>query len=138
MTSKYSRAGGVRESLAYLSSNQSADLPYSGTVNGLTNLIDIDVRDMRRIMIQVKPGANPLTGFEVHAQSATDADFVPFLAVASDYTSPQGILIGASGDLTTLAANTAGWLLMDVSGIATLRLKANGTNAPLAVKWGAN
>lgn len=42
----------------------------------------------------------------------------------TDFTSPAGLIIAASGDLTLQAANTTGWLVMDADPFTELRFYA--------------
>lgn len=47
---------------------------------------------------------------------------ITLASAGADFTSPAGIVVDASGDLTALAANTTGWVLLDVRGLTDLVL----------------
>jgi len=55
--------------------------------------------------------------------------FVTLLSVAADYTSPAGIVVDASGDLTILGAGATGWLILDVLGFNRIKLQASANVA---------
>jgi len=79
-----------------------------------------------------------LDAFQVQI-GVSDAQLFTVASAASDYTtSIQWPLKGCSVDLTTLAKNTRGLLVMDVLGINQVRLKASsatGSDTNLDVYW---
>lgn len=73
--------------------------------------------------------------------SPDGTNFETAFGVSGDYTSPTGILIGTSGDLTILAADATGWFILDCSGIDQIRCqaKADSTNSVgVTGLWSAN
>lgn len=104
-----------------------AAVSVAGTGN--TTLLDLNVRDLERIVCYISVATQALDAFIISG-SAETADqssptFFTLYSAASDYTSPSGLLIGASGDLTTIAASGTGWFIMDVRGLAQVRLQAS-------------
>jgi hypothetical protein len=85
-----------------------------------------------------------LTAFTVEGNldpAEASGNFFTLASAAVDYTTPEGPILGASGDLTTAAAGggtTVHWLRMDVDGLHTIRLKAASTSASIAGRWVLN
>lgn len=93
----------------------------------------------RRILWVAFTTTVALTAFTVEGSldpgEASGAYFT-LASAAIDYTTPEGPILGASGDLTTAAGGaTVHWLRMDVDGLHTIRLKAASTNASVAGRW---
>ena len=66
-----------------------------------------------------------LDAFVIQAQFHPGAAFDTLYSAAADFTTPIGILVAASGDLTAQAVG-AGWFIMDVAGISAVRVLASG------------
>jgi len=97
---------------------------------GNTNLLDMDVSQLARIALEIKnTGANAFDAFIVQGKVHVDGAFVTILSVAADYTTPAGIVVDASGDLTILAAGTTGWLILDALSFIAIRLQASANVA---------
>lgn len=100
-------------------------------VAGLTTILEIDdVADLVRIFVQItNDGGFAFDAFQVQGKFHTDGAYVALYSAAAAFTSPAGLIVGASGDLTTLANGTTGWFVMEVRGLKSLRLQAsaNGT-----------
>ncbi len=78
--------------------------------------------------------------FEIQA-SSDGTNFDTLYSASGDYTSPSGLLIGCSGDLTILAADAVGWFILDVKGIHSIRVQASAnTTQSVGVTgtWSAN
>jgi len=89
---------------------------------------DLDVAGLGKVMVHISVAANDLDQFEIHA-SVDGSVFEELYSSAGDYTSPTGILVGTSGDLTTIAAAATGWYIMDVRGIKSIRHILSGDGA---------
>lgn len=90
------------------------------------DLIELDVSQVARLAIEIKnEGANAFDAFLVQGKVHPDGNYVPLLSVASDYTTPAGIVVDASGDLTALGAGVTGWLILDVLGFNKIKLQAS-------------
>lgn len=89
-----------------------------------------------RISVGLTVAVAPLTGFMIQMQPNESAAWQTLYSANTDYTRPSGVLVGASGDLTTLAVGT-GWFIMDIHGMYAVRiLAASGGTATLAVDVG--
>ncbi len=98
--------------------------------------IALDVRGLDRITVQLTVAMEALTGFAIKGKTTDDAAADTLYSAAGDFTSPRGLLVGASGDLTTLAVGT-GWFVMDVTGYEEIVMTAtSGGTARLAVRAG--
>lgn len=100
---------------------------------GNTTLITIDCRGKEQIYVELQPVTQNLDAFIVAARPHADGTFNTLYSVAADFTSPAGLIIGASGDLTTLAAGATGWFIMDVSSLRDVRLSASAAADSSAV-----
>ena len=91
-----------------------------------------------RLFVELPLTVAALTGFAIKARATPDADYVTLYDVPGDFSSPKGILIGASGDLTSLSAASTGWFIMDVRGLESVQIYAtSGGTASLAAHMGA-
>ena len=81
---------------------------------------DLDCAAYSRVMVYFSMAANDLDQFEISA-STDGTNFVDLYTSAADYLSPTGVLLGTSGDLTTVASGAAGWYLLDCTGINSIR-----------------
>lgn len=72
-----------------------------------------------------------LTGFTIAARpTPSQLASVTLYSTAADYTSPTGLLVGTSGDLTTQAVGT-GWFIMDVSSTYNVELYAQSAGSAI-------
>ena len=96
------------------------------TASGLATLLELtDVRSLVRLFFQVTAGNQNFDAFEVQVKLHPDAGYVTMFSVAADFTTPAGLLVDASGDLTTLATTATGWFIMDLRGLYGLRVQAS-------------
>ncbi len=102
---------------------------FSATItnSGATEICRFAVNG-RRIGAEVLVATNTLAAFEIHAQFHPNGAFISLFSTSGHYTSPSGVLVGASGDLTGQVAGS-GFFLMDVDGISQLLIKANSASA---------
>lgn len=105
----------------------SDSIDVSVAVSGLTTILEVQVQSLSRMFIEVLPVTNNLDAFQVQVRANQSGNYITLLSAAGDFTAPTGILAGASGDLTTLAAAATGWLLLDVFGFEAIRLQASAT-----------
>lgn len=106
------------------------------TVPGSSTLmLSIDCIGLERIFVQLQSATAALTNLTIKARANPDASAVTIASAAADFTSPSGLIVGASGDLTVL--NGSGWFLMDVRAIERVDLYAtSGGTATLAAQVG--
>jgi hypothetical protein len=117
--------------------------PNSRTVVSLTNLakaltatlsegtlLEIaSLTGVRRLWASFSVTVHDLNAFAVQAKFHPSGPYVTVRSAAGDFTTPKGILIDASGDLTILAANATGWLDLDVTGMQAVRIQAKSASA---------
>lgn len=97
---------------------------------GNTDIITLDVSQVSRLAIEiVNAGANAFDAFIVQGKVHPDGAFVTLLSVTADYTTPAGIVVDASGDLTVLGAGVTGWLILNVLGFNKIKLQASANVA---------
>lgn len=98
-------------------------------VAGLTTLgAAIDVSNYDQIMVVVDntdAAAIVFDAFEIQASVDGGSNFETLYSAAGDYTSPAGLLVDASGDLTVLAAAARGWFVLNCGAIDQLRIQAS-------------
>lgn len=117
-------------------------------VAGLTTIgAAINVSDFSRIKVVIDnsddtgSAAILFDAFQIQASVDGGSNFETLFSAASDYTSPKGILVGASGNLTVLAADATGWFILDVGGLDQIRVQASAdTTQSVGVTgtWSAN
>lgn len=92
----------------------------------------------KRLFVELVNTVAPLTGFAIKARPTAGAAYVTLYDTAGDFLVPRGVLVGASGDLTTLAAAATGWFIMDTEGMESVQIYAtSGGTASLAANMGA-
>jgi hypothetical protein len=111
----------------------------AAVVPGVSTLIGtIHTHGAKRLFVELPLTVAPLTGFAIKARATPSADYVTLYNAAGEFTNPSGLLVGASGDLTTLAAAATGWFIMDVEGLESVQIFAtSGGTASLAAYMGA-
>lgn len=112
---------------------RAANLAVSVPASGNTTLLQIPVRGLERIFVQFDVSSFNLDAFIIGARCSEDAATSTLYSSAGSYTSPTGLLIGASGDLTAVAAAGSGWFIMDVRGLFEVTIQASATGGTAAV-----
>jgi hypothetical protein len=115
-----------------------SNVGVSVAASGNTTLLQIPVSGLERIFVQFDVTTNNLDAFLIRARASLDATTTTLYSVAADYTSPAGLMVGASGDLTTVAAAASGWFIMDVRGLydVTIQASASGGAATVTIYAG--
>ena len=108
------------------------NLAVSVAATGNTDLLIIPCLGLDRIMVEFAVTVQALDAFIIQAKATMAAAFVTLYSVTTDYTSPKGLLIGASGDLTLQGAGTTGWFIMEVSGLTEIKVQASANVAGAA------
>ncbi len=106
----------------------------------LTTVATFPGANIERGLIDVAVATTALDQFVIQIRSNVNASYQTIYSAGSDFTSPVGIMVGASGDLTALTAGTSGWVMLDVFGIESIRLRAAraaGSDAVVTIKVGA-
>ena len=111
---------------------RSSNTALSVAATGNTTLLDLDVKDIERVFVQIAPTVQALDAFVVQIQPHSDGAFSTIASAAGDFTTPTGLMVGASGDLTTLAAAATGWFILDTRGLARVKILASANAAGAA------
>ncbi len=111
---------------------QAENVALSVAATGNTVLLDLNVKDIERIFVQIKPTVQALDAFLIQIAPHSEGDYVTIASAAGDFTAPTGLLVGASGDLTTLAAAATGWFIMDTRGLSRVKISASANVAGAA------
>jgi hypothetical protein len=117
--------------------------PTSGTfsnadVDTSEDLATIKTWGCERLAISFVVGAANLSAFTVEYQFNSDGGWASIASATANYTTPAGVIIKASGDLTGAASgSTVHYLILDVRGAYAVRLKAAGTSSTVTGHYGA-
>jgi hypothetical protein len=104
-----------------------------------TSVVAIGVEHFHRLGLEISnqngAGDHTLNKFEVWAKTHLDGDDFKVASVSADFTTPKFPVLWASSDLTTLAKNSQGFLLLDVTTFRQVTIKAagNGGTSTLSV-----
>ena len=111
---------------------RASNTALSVAASGTTTLLELDVKDIERIYVQIAPTVQALDAFSVQILPHSSGAYSTIASAAADFTSPTGLIVGASGDLTTLAAAATGWFIMDTRGLARVKITASANVAGAA------
>lgn len=95
----------------------------------LTILDTIVVTDYDALAVHIDNADVTFDQFEIAGNVVRDGTFEILFNAAVDFTSPAGIMIGASGDLTALANGAQGWFLLYPKGFYSIRVRAASSGA---------
>jgi hypothetical protein len=102
-------------------------------IDSLEEVIVISTKEFERLWITFVVGAANLSAFSVDFRVHPAGDWVAIANVAADFTTPEGPVLGASGDLTTAAFGaTVHFVSLDVQAVESVRLRAAGTSSTIA------
>lgn len=107
---------------------EASNLALAVPASGNTTLLEIPVKGLERIFVQFDVTSNAFDAFIISARASRDASYAVLYNAAGDFLVPQGLLLGASGDLTTQAVGS-GWFIMDVRGLNEVKVEASGNGA---------
>ena len=76
----------------------------------LTTILTIDTKHSHQIGVEITEtgGANALDQFVINARFHGGGAYSTLYNASADFTSPSGLMVGASSDLTALAASATG------------------------------
>jgi hypothetical protein len=131
MAQSSSRTGGqVHPEL--IAQNDSVAVPAGGN----TVVLELSTLGLERIAAEFTNAGFALDAFIIQAKFHPGGDYRTIYSTAGAFTSPAGLLVAASGDLTVLADAATGWFILDVTGIYAIRVQAsaNGGQTALSAK----
>ena len=110
----------------------------------LVTLLQLPVHDVSFLGIGLKSEdsaafQDALDQFQVQGRFHRNDEFQTLYSAGADFTSPAGLIVDASGDLTLLAYQASGWLLLNVLPFYEVRIQAasdavgDGTDVGLLV-----
>jgi hypothetical protein len=85
------------------------------------------VDKVTEVGVSIVVAGQALDAFLVQGKFHPDAAFQTLYSAAGAYTSPAGLVKGASGDLTTQAVGS-GWIILDTRPLYALKLLASSGN----------
>lgn len=94
---------------------------------GNTNVLQIPCERITEVGIAVVVAGQALDAFIVQGKFHRDGSLVTLYSAAGAYTSPAGLIVAASGDLTVQAVGT-GWLIVDVRPLYELAILTSSGN----------
>lgn len=100
---------------------------------GTTTLATYDVQGHSRLSVEISVATQALDAFAITGRTHASASYQTLYNTAGQFLTPTGILVGTSGDLTTIAAGSTGWFLLDVSGLESIRITASAAADSAAV-----
>jgi len=121
MAQSTSQTGGQTRQLL-TAKNLAVSVPATGT----TTLIEVPTAGLHTLGVQVDVTVQALDAFAITARFNESGAFVTLYSSAGDFTTPAGLLIGASGNLTIQAAGTTGWFILDVRGLHSVKVTCSG------------
>lgn len=112
---------------------QCNNLAVSVVQTGLTDLLEFNVDGIAEVGISIDVTVQALDAFSISGRMSPATAYQVLYNLAGDFTTPAGAVIDASGDLTTQAAASSGWVLLNVLGLYSLKVQASGGNATPSV-----
>lgn len=107
-----------------LAENVNVAVPQTGN----TELLDIPVGGVSFLGIEIANTVQALDAFIVQGRMSPNGAYQTLYSAALDFTTPAGLVVDASGDLTTLGAGASGWLLLNVLPLYSVKILASSGN----------
>lgn len=95
---------------------------------GNTTLLELPVDTIAALGVSLTVADQALDAFIVQGRMSPSDAYQTLYSAAGDFTSPTGAVIDASGDLTTLAAGSSGWLMLNTLGLHSIKILASSGN----------
>lgn len=106
-------------------------------VDSLEDVLELITAGREILNISFVVGTANLSAFQVAFRYHESGDWVTIASATADYTTPEGPILGASGDLTGAAFGaTVHFLSLDVRGTQSVRFKAAGTSSTITGHYG--
>lgn len=95
---------------------------------GNATLLEVTTLGADRMLLTAACVGQALDAFIVQGRPHPEGAYVTLVSAGTDYTNDVAPVINASGDLTTLAAGSTGWVLLDVRGLESVKVLASSGN----------
>lgn len=99
----------------------------------LDTVVEIPVDEFEKLSCEVAVTIAALDQFVISMKSHKDGSYQTLFSQASDFTTPSGLLVGASGDLTSQAVGS-GFFIIDCDGLSSIRIQAASGTTTSGVK----
>lgn len=103
-------------------------------IGATEDVLDIDVSGFQVLWLELVLTVAALTAFTVEYKLVGTGSWLPMASAGANYTGPVHPVLKASGDLNLLAVGT-GFLKLDITGVARVRIRAAGTSSVLNGNW---
>lgn len=108
-------------------------------VDSSEDVLILGVRGHEILNLSFVVGTADLTGFTVEFRYHDEGGWASIASASADYTTPEGPILGVSGDLTAAASgSTVHFLSLDIRGVSGVRIKAAGTSSTITGHYGMN
>lgn len=105
----------------------------SVATSGNTTLLEVPTDNISFLGVSVAPVTNNLDAFVIQARMHANDTYQTIRSTAGQFTTPTGVMLDASGDMTTLAAAATGWFLLDVLPFHSIKILASATGGASSV-----
>jgi hypothetical protein len=111
------------------------NLAVSCPASGNTELLKLNVVGTTRLFVQISVATQALDAFIIAGKAHPEAANITLFSAAADFTTPGGIIVDASGDITTTAAAGTGWFIMNTFSMVEITISASGAvnNAAVSI-----
>lgn len=92
---------------------------------GNTTILEVETLGDDRLYVSFSVATQNLDAFVIQVKANEADTYQSLYSTTGDYTTPDGILVGVSADLTTLAAGSSAWFILETKGIYKVRLQAS-------------
>ena len=109
-----------------------SNVAVSVAATGNTEILDIITNGISELGIEIAVTVQALDAFIVQGRMSPNGTYQTLYSAAGDFTTPAGLVIDASGDLTVQAAASSGWLLLNVAPLYSVKILASANAAGAA------
>ena len=102
---------------------------FTKTVSSLETIHEQVVHGASYGWLTFTVGTANLSDFDVAYKAHPGGSYATIATQASDYTSPDGPILGASGDLASASTSGTHWLHLDLRSVYSIRIQAAGTSS---------
>lgn len=106
-------------------------------VDTIENLAEIDCTGFSTLYVSFTTTV-AFTSFDVAFRVHASGTYFTIASTTADFSTPEGPILGVSGDLTLANSTDTHWLKLDVTGIQGVRLRAASSSANVSGHYGLN